>query len=341
MPAGGVEQVGESPVLAVRGLRVCAGPPGAEVTIVEDVSLELKPGTTAALVGESGCGKTTTALAIMGLLPATMRVRGGEVILGEQNLLSAGGDRWARVRGRRVGMVFQDPGGVLNPVRRVGEQIVETIRAHRRKSRREAWREAQAMLRELGLPEPGRVMRAYPHRLSGGMAQRVALALAVAGGPEVLIADEPAGSLDVLTQEQVLGLVAGLQARRGLAVLLIAHDLRFVRRMAEQVYVMYAGQIVERGPAARVLSEPAHPYTRALVAAEARVAGVPPQVEALGGEVPRPGAWPPGCRFHPRCPIGRDEPQCRSEQPAWVQVVRGHEVRCFKPLGGGESAEGP
>ncbi len=304
---------------------------GSSLTIdaLSDISFQLHAGETLALLGESGCGKSLTALALMRLLPAQARFQSGHVLLAREaqggraeDLLRVSEDRMRQVRGRRMAMIFQEPATSLNPVMRIGEQIKEVLKLHRAMAGSQADDEVLALLAQVGLPDPQGAASAYPFELSGGMKQRAMIAMALAGDPDILLADEPTTALDVTLQAQILDLIADLQQQRQMGVLLITHDLAVVSARADRVAVMYAGQIVESGPVAQVLQHPAHPYTRALLAALPEKATPGQALAQLSGRVPPLGNWPMACRFAPRCAIR--EPHCVEESPPWVLLPGAH-----------------
>jgi len=317
-----------SPVLEVQGLRISfPGPDGARVIPVDGVSFSLERGETLALVGESGCGKSLTSLALLQLVPSPGRIDPGSVIrLGDTDVLALRGEALRRIRGRRIGMVFQDPMTSLNPVFTVGDQIMEGILAHFRMSRSTARERALDLLREVGIPDPAERLQAYPHQLSGGMRQRVMIAIALAAEPEILVADEPTTALDVTVQAQILEVLDRLQATRGMAVLLITHDLGIVAGRADRVAVMYAGQIVEETSTARLFANPSHPYTQGLFASVPRITGPLKRLNPIRGSVPAPAAWPSGCRFRPRCPKAFDKSEL---EPPLLPVEPDHRMRCW------------
>jgi oligopeptide/dipeptide ABC transporter ATP-binding protein len=298
---------------------------------VDGVSFAIAPGRTLGLVGESGCGKSLTALALLRLLPRPVaRVERGTVELDGLDLLALDSRALRRVRGDRVAMVFQEPMTSLNPVFSCGEQIAETLRLHRGLSRRESTARAVELLAEVRIPEPARRARQYPHELSGGMRQRVMIAMAVACEPEVLVADEPTTALDVTVQAAILELLDQLQSRRGMAVLHITHDLAVIAERAHEVAVMYAGRIVEQAPVVALFAAPAHPYTLGLLASRPRLGARRDRLPAVPGRVPDPFARPPGCAFHPRCPFAKE--RCRHEDPV-LEPVGGdadHRVACWE-----------
>ena len=294
---------------------------------VDGVSLRIDRGETLALVGESGSGKSLTSLAMLRLIPPPGRIEPGSGIrLGDLDILSLDDKALREVRGRRIGMVFQDPMTSLNPVFTVGDQIAEGIRAHFPVSRREARDRALALLTEVGIPDPASRLRTYPHQMSGGMRQRVMIAMALACEPELLIADEPTTALDVTVQAQILEILDALRKKRGMSVLLITHDLGIVAGRADRVLVMYAGQIVEEAPTERLFQRPSHPYTQGLLASVPRITGPRTRLTPIGGAVPTPDAWPGGCRFRPRCPKAFDQSEL---PPPPLSVEPGHWMRCW------------
>jgi peptide/nickel transport system ATP-binding protein len=294
---------------------------------VDGVSFTLERGRTLALVGESGCGKSLTSLALLRLVPAPGRIEPGSSIrLGDTDVLSLEGEALRHIRGRRIGMIFQDPMTSLNPVFTVGDQIAEGVRAHFDVSRAEARKRALRLLQEVGIPDPAERLRAYPHQLSGGMRQRVMIAIALSAEPEILVADEPTTALDVTVQAQILEVLDRLRATRGMAVLLITHDLGIVAGRADRVAVMYAGQIVEQAPTAQLFASPSHPYTQGLFASVPRITGPVARLTPIGGSVPPPTAWPEGCRFRPRCPKAFEKSEL---PPPLLPVGPDHQMRCW------------
>ena len=315
-----------SAVLELRELTLQIGATAGSARPVRKVSLAVGRGETLALIGESGSGKSLTGLATMGLLPAGVQVSGGAAFFDGGDLLRLDEGALRRLRGGRIAMVFQDPLSSLNPVHRVGRQISEALRAHRPLSARAAWRQSVALLRRVGMPDPERRARAFPHELSGGMRQRVMIAIAIANDPVLLIADEPTTALDVTVQAQMLELLADLQRERGIALIFITHNLPVVAEIADRVAVMYAGEVVEDGPASKVLADPRHPYTAALLASAPRDDGSLP--EAIPGQVPLPHALPPGCAFAPRC--SRCMPLCEQGAPPLEAFREDRHTRCFR-----------
>ncbi|MBI3686926.1 MAG: ABC transporter ATP-binding protein [Actinobacteria bacterium] len=281
--------------------------------VVRGVSFAVAAGETLAIVGESGSGKTLTALSVMGLLPDGARVTGGSVRLGDRDLLGLGARERRAVRGAELAMIYQDPTTALNPLMRVGAQVRETLRAHGRSAEAARGRTLEA-LDEVGLPNPERIARAFPHQLSGGMRQRVVIAIAVSTRPRLLIADEPTTALDVTVQQQILALVDRLRADHGMGVIWITHDLGVVARIAQRTLVMYAGRAVEVGRTADLYRAPQHPYTAGLLGSVPPARGTQrPPLAQIGGQPPDPGALPPGCPFRPRCPQARD--RCAATEP--------------------------
>lgn len=317
-----------TPILSVRDLSVRFGDGPGTVTAVDRVSFDLAPGETLALVGESGCGKTLTALSILRLLPEAARTEPqSRVLFSDADLLTIPAARLRRVRGGEIAMVFQEPTTSLNPVLTVGAQIVEAIRAHRNVSKPDARARAVELLRLVGIPDAASRVDAYPHQMSGGMQQRVMIAMALSCEPKILIADEPTTALDVTVQADILDLLRDLRQRFGMALLLISHDLAIVAGMADRIAVMYAGQLVEVATADRLFRSPAHPYTEALLAAVPRVERPVRRLAAIPGSVPLPGSWPPACRFQPRCPYAWD--RCRADAPGVFDARPGQVARCW------------
>ena len=304
-------------------------PSGDDRAVIRGLTLRIQRGEFVGLVGESGCGKTLTALSVVGLLPGEARVRSGRIRLDEIDLLRRDHEVLRRVRGRRIGMVFQDPMTALNPVLTVGHQIAGVVRAHLQTGRRETHAMVLRLLRLVAMPAPEQRARAYPHQLSGGQLQRAMLALALAAGPELLIADEPTTALDVTVQAQILELLDELRERLRLAVLLITHDLAVVAERCDRVGVMYAGQIVETGSVGELFANPGHPYTRALLRSLPRLGdGVAGEsLPTIPGRVPKFGNLPSGCSFHPRCNDAWE--RCTDEEPRLLLGESGRRVRCF------------
>ena len=321
-------------LLEIEGLGVEIRTPLGPIGILRDLSLSLERGESLGLVGESGCGKSMTALAIMGLLPEAARAK-GRIALEGRNLLDLGEAELCRLRGRRLAMVFQEPMTALNPVRSIGDQVAEGLRLHLGLDRRRALDRAAALLARVGLPPADFPPGLHPHQLSGGQRQRVVVAMALACGPDVLIADEPTTALDVTIQAQILDLIAELAAEEGMALILISHDLGVIAEMTDRMAVMYAGAIVESGPTAEVFGMRAHPYTEGLFAALPSLQARPgARLASIPGQVPDPLQRPPGCAFSPRCPRATRDCQAPPRRSA---LGAGHEVSCFHPLRAGAS----
>jgi oligopeptide/dipeptide ABC transporter ATP-binding protein len=318
-------------LLEVRGLSVSFTTPRGPVPVLDGVSLTVRDGEVVGLVGESGSGKSVTALSILGLLGEQGRVDAGEIRLDGRDLVPLPEREWLKVRGRQVAMVFQEPMTSLNPLLPVGFQVAEVLEEHLGVGRPEALRRAAGLFRDVGIPDAGRRVGDYPHQLSGGMRQRVMLAMAMACRPRLLIGDEPTTALDVTIQAQILQLLRDLGRAGGTALLLISHDLGVVAAMASRVVVMYAGQVVEEAPARELYARPAHPYTRLLLAVVPRVHEKRARLSAIAGSIPPPAALPVGCRFHPRCPDAI--PLCREAPPILEPHGPGRRVRCWRPDG--------
>ncbi|GAA4636721.1 ABC transporter ATP-binding protein [Actinoallomurus vinaceus] len=312
VPAAGTTPAPSSEqLLRVDGLAVDLPAHGGTVRVVDGVSFDVPPATTVGLIGESGSGKTMTANAIIGLLPEGATT-GGELRWRGDDLLRLDRARRRRLRGHEIAMIFQDPLAALNPTQTIGRQVGEILRRAGQR-RDEVRRRVVELLDRAGVPEPAQRIGAYPHEFSGGMRQRAMIALALAGSPALLLADEPTTALDVTVQARILRLLRSIQQDEGLAMLLVSHDLRVVAHTAHQVVVMYAGRVAERGPTASVLARPAHPYTRALVQSVPAVRTRTALAHPLPGTPATPANRPAGCAFHPRCPLARD--RCRTEQP--------------------------
>jgi len=316
-----------SPLLSVRGLRVeFAGRRGETLVALDGVSFDLTRGEVLGMVGESGAGKSVTGAAVAGLIDAPGRIAAGEVHLSGRRIDALPPSAWRALRGRHIAMIFQDPLTALDPLFTIGQQLVETLRTHFPLSRRQARQRAAELLSETGIPAAASRLDDYPHQFSGGMRQRVVIALALAGEPQLLIADEPTTALDVSMQAQITGLLRRLCRDRGLGVLLITHDMGVVADTCDRVAVMYAGRIVESGPVARVVEQPAHPYAAGLMAAIPSVDAPPGPLRQIDGAMPRLSAVPPGCPFHPRCP--RAFEPCLSTRPPMFPV-HGVDAACW------------
>jgi len=316
-------------LLEVRGLRTTFKSERGEVRAVDGVDFRLERGRTLGIVGESGCGKSVTALSIMGLVPQPPgRIAGGEVLFEGEDLLKCAPQRMRDLRGDKLAMIFQEPMTSLNPAFTVGDQVAETILRHRKASPAEARAQAVEMLRRVRIPSPERRALDYPHQLSGGMRQRVMIAMALACNPQLLIADEPTTALDVTIQAQILELMRTLRAELGTAIVLITHDLGVIAELADEVLVMYAGQVIERCAAGRLFAEPQHPYTVGLLGSIPRLHLEQERLSAIEGFVPDAAALPAGCRFEPRCPFAID--RCKEEVPPLAEVSRGHHAACWR-----------
>ena len=328
------------PLLEINNLVTAFHTPAGRVPAVDGVSLSIERGKTLGLVGESGCGKSVTAMSILRLVAAPGVIEAGEILLrdasgGVLNLVTLPEPRLREVRGGRIGMIFQEPMTSLNPVFTIGDQIAEAVLLHRDVSRAEARGRALEMLELVRMADPKRRLDEYPHQLSGGMRQRVVIAMALACEPDLIIADEPTTALDVTIQAQILDLLADLRQRLGTAILLITHDLGVVAETCDDVAVMYAGRIVEQAPAAALFAKPRHPYTIGLLAARpergsraGKKAGhAAGRLRTIPGMVPAPQHFPAGCRFHPRCAFAR-LPECAGAMPELREVATGHFVRC-------------
>ena len=319
-----------SPLLEIRNLTTTfATAAGAEARAVDGVSLDVERGELLALVGESGCGKTTLALSLLRLIPEPPgRIDpAARIAFDGTDVLRLEGEALRRVRGGGIAFVFQEPGAALNPVLTVGAQIAETVRAHGSAGRRAARARARELHATVGLSDPERRLDQYPHELSGGMQQRVMIAMALAGEPRVLIADEPTTALDVTIQAQILDLLTELKRRLGLGILFITHDLAVAAGVADRIAVMYGGRVVETGPARELLVHPVHPYTAALLAAVPRLDRPVERLLVIPGQPPPATSWPAGCRFHPRCPHAWE--RCAQAEPGLLAAGAAHAARCW------------
>lgn len=315
------------PLLSVNSLRVYFNTPEGVARAVDGVSFTVAAGETVGLVGESGCGKSVTALSLLRLVPPPGRIEPGSSIrFAGKDLATLPTEELRQMRGNRLAMIFQEPMTALNPVLTVGDQVAEVVRVHQTVSRRDAWERAVKMLAQVGIPDPATRAKQYPHELSGGMRQRVMIAMALILDPQLVIADEPTTALDVTIQAQILELLRDMRDRTGLALLLITHDLGVVAEMASRVIVMYAGEVVEEAPVDALFEHPSHPYTEGLLAAIPRMGEDNERLQTIRGTVPPPTAWPTGCRFRDRCPYAFD--RCRNEAPKLLPVANNHYARC-------------
>ncbi len=329
-----MEQAPESPnapsgpILEVCDLEVTFATDSGSLKAADGVSFALKPGLTLGLVGESGCGKTVTALAVLRLVPAPGRITGGRVLFGGNDLLALPERDMEDIRGKRISMVFQEPMTAFNPVLTIGDQIAEALVIHDGAGRAEARAAAIGMLEKVGIPDAAERAGAYPHQMSGGMRQRAMIAMALICRPDILIADEPTTALDVTIQAQILDLMGTMQRDLGVAILFISHDLGVISEMADEVMVMYAGRVVERAPADALLAAPLHPYTQGLIETLPHSAAGRDRLPAIPGAVPDLSALPAGCRFSDRCPLADDG--CRAADPPLTPAPGGRWVACYK-----------
>lgn len=313
-------------VLSIEGLTIDCPLNGEYYNVIDDVSLHIDAGETLGLVGESGCGKSITSMAIMRLLGQDIRVR-GKIVYKDKDLLELSSRQMRDVRGNEIGMIFQEPMTSLYPVYRIGAQISEGLIVHKKMPAKRAWQEAVELLRQVGIPRPEAIADEYPHSLSGGMRQRVMIAMAMACKPTLLIADEPTTALDVTIQAQILDLIRGLTATRHMSTLLITHDLGVVAEMCDRVAIMYAGRIVEEGDVRQILRLPQHPYTVGLIQSIPQLGAEKRRLKPIDGNVPSIQDMASGCRFHPRCSFAKEV--CLSHPPDLSMVEEGHTIRCW------------
>jgi peptide/nickel transport system ATP-binding protein len=317
------------PLLELKNLAIAFDTERGEIRPVQDVSLSVFKGQTLAIVGESGCGKSVTALSILRLIPSPPgKVLGGQVLFEGRDLLSLSEKQMQSVRGKDIAMIFQEPMTSLNPVFTIGEQIVEAVQLHQKVPTKKAYEIAEQSLHDVGIADPSKRLFEYPHRLSGGMRQRVMIAMALSCQPKLLIADEPTTALDVTIQAQILELLRKLQRERGMSVLLITHDLGVVAENADAVAVMYASKVVEYAGVNDLFDSPQHPYTRGLFRAIPRIGHTRERLEAIAGTVPSPARFPSGCKFHPRCAQMNGDPKCAADQPPLREVTPKHWAAC-------------
>ena len=313
-------------VLSVSNLTVCFA--GAPANVVDGVSFSVQRGKTLAIVGESGCGKSVTSMALMGLLPDTARITAHSSSLLDEALLGMSDERLLDVRGNRMAMIFQEPMTSLNPVFTIGEQIAESVIRHQGMSARDARQRALQMLEKVRVPDAVQRLDAYPHELSGGMRQRAMIAMALANDPALIIADEPTTALDVTIQAQILSLIANLQSETGTAMILITHDLGVVAEVADDVMVMYAGRVVESGPVKTLFDDPQHPYTIGLMGSMPSIGPREGRLATINGRVPTPAEMPTGCRFAGRCPFVIQA--CHEARPPLLELTPGHFAACIR-----------
>ena len=317
----------DQPLLKVKGLKTYFYTEDGVVQAINGVDFSIKPGQVMGLVGESGSGKSVTSLSIMRLLPASGKIVDGEVWFGDRNLADAPESVMLDLRGNELSMIFQQPTSCLNPVFRIGDQIAEALVTHQSLTSDEAHRQAIELLRTVGIADPQRRAGAYPHEISGGMAQRVMIAMALACEPKLLIADEPTTALDVTIQAQILDLMRNLRSETNTAILLITHDMGVIAEMCDMVAVMYAGQIVEHTDVYSIFDEQLHPYAEGLLAAIPVLGVVQETLAVIPGSVPNLINLPAGCKFHPRCPYAKEI--CAEQMPELEEVKPGHRTRCF------------
>ena len=315
-----------APVLNLHNLNVKFA--GSPVSVLDGISLTIKAGETLALVGESGCGKSITSLALMGLLPSSAQIVSGEMQFRRHDLRKLSPREYADLRGSELAMIFQEPMTSLNPAFTLGDQLSEAVIRHQNVPRTEAVNVALKILEKVQIPAPEMRLKAYPHQLSGGMRQRVMIAMALINHPKLLIADEPTTALDVTIQAQILALLNTLKADTGTAVLMITHDLGVVAEVAQQVAVMYAGQVVEQGSVEAIFADPQHPYTIGLMGSIPSLGARKGQLSTIPGSVPLPESMPKGCRFATRCPFAQS--RCHDEKPSLNTLGAGHQVACFR-----------
>ncbi len=318
-------------LLDIRGLKTTFYTSDGVVPAVDGVTFGIKPGETVGVVGESGCGKSVTALSVMRLIPDPPgKIEAGQILFEGEDLIAKSDEGMQSIRGNKISMIFQEPMTSLNPVYTIGDQIGEVLEYHRNYTKQRALERTISLLTSVGIPEPEKRVKQYPHELSGGMRQRAMIAMALACDPQLLIADEPTTALDVTIQAQILDVMRDVRDRFGTAIMLITHDLGVVAEMAERVVVMYLGRVVEEAPVREIFYNPMHPYTHDLLKSIPRLGQKTSRLHVIPGVVPNPMFMPEGCRFHARCSLAKD--RCRKEEPDVRELVPGHKVRCFYPL---------
>ncbi len=304
------------------------------VKAVQDVSFDIPRGKTLAVVGESGCGKSVTAMSVMRLIPwPPGKIEEGQIFFDGESLLDVSDERMRGIRGNDIAMIFQEPMTSLNPVFTVGNQIVEAIQLHQKDKADKAWDIAIDMMQKVGIADPARRVHEYPHQMSGGMRQRVMIAMALCCSPELLIADEPTTALDVTIQAQILELLRELQRTENMSIMMITHDLGVVAENADDVVVMYASRVVETATAEELFGKPLHPYTQGLLKSLPKLGEKKDRLDVIGGTVPNPLNFPSGCKFHTRCPIGRNDQKCQTQEPTLKEVCPGRCVACWHAEG--------
>lgn len=315
-------------LLEISGLRTHFFTDHGEVPAVDGVDIYIKKGEVLGVVGESGCGKSVTSLSVMRLVPNPPgKIVGGSMVFKGEDLVHVSEKRMRKIRGNEIAMIFQEPMTSLNPVYSIGDQIGETVRLHRNLNKKEAKQHAVEMLRKVGIPRPEQIVNEYPHQLSGGMRQRVMIAMAMSCDPELLIADEPTTALDVTIQAQILDLMRKLNKESGAAIMMITHDLGVLAEMCDRVVVMYAGKVVEEGDVKTIFKNPKHPYTKGLIQSVPRMDDDKDRLYSIPGNVPTPGSMPKGCRFAPRCEYVVSK--CKEEMPELIELEFGHKSRCW------------
>lgn len=315
------------PVLKVNGLKTSFFTDDGEVPAVNDIDFHVNPGEILGIVGESGCGKSVTSLSIMGLVPSPGKIIGGEVLFKDEDLTKASERRMRHIRGNEIAMIFQEPMTSLNPVFMIGDQLIEGLRLHKKISKKQARKQAVDLLKLVGMPRAEQLIDEYPHQLSGGMRQRVMIAMAMACEPELLIADEPTTALDVTIQAQILDLMKRLNEELEKSIILITHDLGVVAEVCDRIVVMYAGKVVEEGSTRTIFKNPQHPYTEGLIRSVPDMREKKERLYSIPGNVPKPGVLKHGCHFAPRCEHAFD--RCASDNPQLIETEEGHQVRCF------------
>lgn len=318
-------------LLKVEDLKVRFKTDNGNVSTVNGVSFTVAEGETLAIVGESGSGKSVTSLALMGILPANGEIYEGKVTFEDKDLRNLSKKEYRQLRGQEIAMIFQEPMTALNPVFTIGYQLRETLILHYQMSKEQAQKKGIEMLETVGIPDAEKVMGRFPHQLSGGMRQRVMIAMALSCNPKLLIADEPTTALDVTIQAQILTLLRNLKEKSNTSIMIITHDLGVVAELADRVIVMYAGEVVEEAPIYELFERPLHPYTQGLMASIPKIHDVVDELYSIEGTVPNPMAMPTGCKFHPRCPLGDIE--CTKIHPALEYVSETHSKRCIKVKG--------
>lgn len=324
----------EQTLLSVKNLSTSFATELGAARAVQDVSFDIPFAKTVALVGESGCGKSVTALSIMRLIPSPPgKIIAGQIIFRQKSILDMTERQMQRIRGNDIAMIFQEPMTSLNPVFTVGNQIVEAVRLHQKENASRAKDIAVEMLHKVGIADPQRRVDEYPHQMSGGMRQRIMIAMALSCSPKLLIADEPTTALDVTIQAQILELLRELQRQNRMSVLLITHDLGVVAENADYVVVMYASRIAESAPVKLLFENPLHPYTQGLLRSLPRLGEKKQRLDVIAGTVPNPVEFPAGCKFHPRCPLGREDKRCQTCEPQLRPVEDNHSVACWYAAG--------